>query len=33
VAAAIGAAGPQGVQRRLNGSVWDADAGRDEVRA
>jgi SRSO17 transposase len=33
VAEAIGEAGPQGVQRLLNGSVWDADAVREELRA
>ena len=29
----MGEAGPQGVQRLLNGSDWDADAVRDDLRA
>ncbi len=29
----LGEAGPQGVQRLLNGSDWDADAVRDDLRA
>ena len=29
----LGEAGPQGVQRLLNGAVWDADAVRDDLRA
>jgi SRSO17 transposase len=29
----LGEVGPQGVQRRLNGSDWDADAVRDDLRA
>jgi SRSO17 transposase len=33
VAEAIGEAGPQGVQRLLNGAAWDAEAVRDELRA
>ena len=32
LAETIGEAGPQGVQRLLNGAVWDADAVRDELR-
>jgi SRSO17 transposase len=32
VAEALGEPGPQGVQRLLNGSRWDADAVRDELR-
>jgi SRSO17 transposase len=33
LAEAIGETGPQGVQRLLNGTVWNADAVRDELRA
>jgi SRSO17 transposase len=33
IAEAIGEAGPQGVQRRLNAATWDADAVRDDLRA
>ena len=29
----LGEAGPQGVQRLLNGAEWDADAVRDDLRA
>ena len=29
----LGEAGPQGVQRLLNGAMWDADAVRDDLRA
>ena len=29
----LGEAGPQGVQRLLNGADWDADAVRDDLRA
>jgi SRSO17 transposase len=29
----LGEAGPQGVQRLLNGAAWDADAVRDDLRA
>ena len=32
LAEAIGETGPQGVQRLLNGAVWDADEVRDELR-
>jgi SRSO17 transposase len=32
LAEAIGETGPHGVQRLLNGAVWDADAVRDDVR-
>jgi SRSO17 transposase len=32
LAEAIGETGPQGVQRLLNGAVWDADGVRDELR-
>jgi SRSO17 transposase/transposase len=33
VAEAIGELGPQGVQRLLTGSAWDADSVRDDLRA
>jgi SRSO17 transposase len=33
LAETIGETGPQGVQRLLNGAVWDADEVRDELRA
>jgi SRSO17 transposase len=33
VAEAIGEVGPQGVQRLLNGTAWDAEAVRDDLRA
>ena len=33
VAEAIGGVGPQGVQRLLNGTAWDAEAVRDDLRA
>lgn len=33
LAEAIGDVGPQGVQRLLNGTCWDADAVRDDLRA
>jgi SRSO17 transposase len=33
LAETIGETGPQGVQRLLNGAVWDADGVRDELRA
>lgn len=33
LAEAIGEAGPQGVQRLLLGTAWDAEALRDDLRA
>ena len=33
LAEAIGEGEPHGVQRLLNGAVWDADAVRDDLRA
>ena len=33
LAEALGEGGPQGVQRLLNGTAWDAEAVRDDLRA
>jgi SRSO17 transposase len=33
LAEAIGEVGPQGVQRLLNGTIWDAEAVREDLRA